>query len=263
MKALAFALAFALAALLGCGGCSKKEPPPHRTEPWLANPSASGSATVSSAPQSFHFAPDSSIRFSVPGKKAKVSGRLPLTEGTLRLDPRDLKSASASIDVDLTKLALDPDSLPETSELGGAPDQLALQWLELGANVAPERRRELSVARFELSSIETVSSAFLDFAPRSKSQVRASVVGTLLIHGFRAPVRCEVVLRPLDSAPGAAKRLSIRSAGPLVIALAPHDISARGPDGIADALAMARAGEWIGKNARVEFELLAEADSDK
>lgn len=257
------AAAWALLGLLACGACSKKEAPPRRTEPWLANPSASGSAVASTAPQSFHFAPDSSIRFSVPGKKAKVSGRVALTEGTLRLDTRDLKNASASIDVDLTKLSLDPESIPEGIELGGAPDTLALQWLELGAEVAPERRRELSVARFELSSVETVSTPFLDFGARNKAQVRASLVGTLLIHGFRAPVRCDVLLRPLEGAPGAAKRLSIRSAGPLVIALAPHDISARGPSGIADALAMARASDWLGKNARVEFELVAEADADK
>ena len=109
----------------------------------------------------------------------------------------------------------------------------------------------------------SVSTPFLDFGARNRAQVRASLVGTLLIHGFRAPVRCDVLLKPLESAPGVAKRLSIRSAGPLVIALAPHDISARGPSGIADALAMARASEWLGKNARVEFELVAEAEADK
>lgn len=257
------AAALALLALLTGGGCSKKEAPPRRTEPWLANPSASSNAAASVAPLSFHFAPDSSIRFSVPGKKAKVGGSVPLTEGALRLDTRDLKNASASIEVDLTRLRLDPETIPEGVELGGAPDALAQQWFELGEEVAPEKRRELQTARFELSSVETVSTPFLDFGARNKAQVRASLVGTLLIHGFRAPVRCDVLLKPLESAPGAAKRLSIRSAGPLVIALAPHDISARGPSGIADALAMARASDWVGKNARVEFELLAEADTDK
>jgi hypothetical protein len=257
------AAALLLFALLTCGACSKKEAPARRTEPWLANPSASGNAAVSLAPLSFHFAPDSSIRFTVPGKKAKVSGRVPLAEGTLRLDTRDLKNASASIEVDLTRLRLDPETIPEGVELNGTPDALALQWFELGAEVAPEKRRELQTARFELSSVETVSTPFLDFGARNKAPVRASLVGTLLIHGFRAPVRCDVRVLALESAPGAAKRLSIRSASPLVIALAPHDISARGPSGIADALAMARASDWIGKSARVEFELLAEADADK
>jgi hypothetical protein len=70
-----------------------------------------------------------------------------------------------------------------------------------------------------------------------------------------------VLLQPLKTAPGAASRLSIRSAGALVLALAPHDITARGPSGIADALAMARASDWVGKTARIEFELLAEADA--
>ncbi len=248
-----------------CGaGCSKPDVAPHRTEPWLARPSASTSADPSavSGPATFHFTPDSSIRFSVPGRKAKVSGRVALAQGSLRFDPRDLKTASANIDVDLTTLTIDADTLPATAPLGGSsPSALALQWLELGADVAPERRRELGIARFELSSVESSSAPGLDLgSPKAKSHVRAGVVGTLLIHGFRAPVRCDVLLSPLETAPGAPARFSIRSQGALVIALAPHDISARGPSGVADALSMARSSDWVGKNARVELELVAEAD---
>jgi hypothetical protein len=140
-----------------------------------------------------------------------------------------------------------------------------LQWLELGPDVAPERRREFSSARFELTSIETSSATSLDFGARRSARhlgaTRATVVGTLLIHGFRAPVRCDVVLSSLESAAGTPQRLSIRSVGPLVVALAPHDIVARGPSGIADPLATARSADWVGKNAKVEFELVAQADT--
>jgi hypothetical protein len=241
-------------------GCSKNDAAPQRTEPWLAHPSASASAGFAGAPLAFHFAPDSRVRFTVPGRKGKVSGRLVLAGGTLLLDPRDLKSTNASIDVDLTKISMDADELPEG--VGNTPNALALQWLELGPDVAPERRREVSNAHFELTSLETSSAASLDLgARRVQSHVRATVVGTLLIHGFRAPVRCDVVLSPLESPAGTPQRLSIRSAGALVVALAPHDIVARGPSGIADALALARSADWVGKNAKVEFELLAEADT--
>jgi hypothetical protein len=252
----------ALAALLACAGCSKKPAPPQRTEPWLANPSAS-SSSVESAPRSFRLLSDSSIHFTVPGRKGKVSGRVPLAEGSLTLDPLDLKSASASIDIDLTKLSIDPEGLPDdVAQRGGSPTEQALQWLELGTDVAAERRSQLSKARFELSSLEGLSAAALDLsAPRTHNRVRATVVGSLLLHGFRAPIRGDVLLEPLKVAAGAPPRLSIRSASALVLPLAPHDITARGPGGVADALGMARAADWVGKNARIEFELLAEAQA--
>ncbi len=248
--------------VLACAGCSKKAEPPHRTEPWLANPSANVS-NRGSAPRTFHFLSDSSIRFTVSGRKGKVSGRLPLTEGSLSLDPRDLKTATASIDVDLTKLSVDADAVPEGAPLGdSSPSALGLQWLELGPGVAAERRTELSKARFELSSVDALSAPVLDLgATRAHIHVRATVVGTLLIHGFRAPIRTDVLLEPQKVAAGAPPRLSIRSAGALVVPLAPHDITARGPSGIADALSTARAADWVGKSARIDFELVAEAES--
>jgi polyisoprenoid-binding protein YceI len=253
---------FAFAGLLCCAACSKPDVAPRRTEPWLAQPSASASANAVSGPMRFRLVSDSRIRFTVPGKRAKLSGRVGIAQGSLRLDPHDLKTASADIDVDLTTLSIDADSLPENAPLaGGSPSALALQWLELGADVAPERRREVGLARFELSSVESSSAPGIDLSePKAKSHVRATVIGTLLIHGFRAPVRCEVVLAALEGAPGAPPRFSIRSQGALVVPLAPHDIRARGPSGIADAVSMARSAEWVGKNARVELELVAEAD---
>jgi len=256
------AVRLALVALLACAGCAKKPAPPERTEPWLANPSASPSGVVN-APRTFRFLGDSRIQFNLTGRKGKVSGRVPLTEGSLRLDPGDAKSASASIDVDLTKLSIDNDSLPGNVELGGgSPSDVALRWLELGPDVAAERRNQFSKAHFELSSIEGLSATGLDLgATRVHDRVRATVVGSLLLHGFRAPIRGDVLVEPLRVAAGAAPRLSIRSAGALVLALAPHDITARGRDGVPDALAMSRAADWVGKNVRIDFELLAEAQS--
>jgi hypothetical protein len=211
----------------------------------------------------FHLVSDSRIRFTVPGKRAKLSGRVTVAQGSLRVDPHDLTTARANIDVDLTTLSIDADSVPENAPLAAeSPTALALRWLELGAEVTPERRRELGLARFELTSVESSSATSIDLSPpRAKSPVRATILGTLLIHGFRAPVRCDVALQPLEGAPGAPLRFSIRSHGSLVVGLPAHDIIARGPSGIADSLSMARSVEWVGKTARVELELVAEEDS--
>lgn len=251
----------ALLGLLCCLGCSKTEPP-RRTEPWLAHPSASASASVPDAPLGFHFTRDSRIHFTLSGKKGKVTGQVPLSEGTLRLDPRDLKHSQATLDADLTQLRIDEAAMPEGVELSGqTPSALAQQWLELGPGVAPERKNQLGRARFALSSVESVSSSFLDFGARAKGHVRATIVGTLLIHGFRAPVRTDVLLAAVEVPAGAPRRLSIRSVGGLVVALAPHDIMARDASGVADTLAMARSADWLGKSVRIEVELLAEQDA--
>jgi hypothetical protein len=243
--------------------CSKKPEPPHRTEPWLAHPSASAEAGGVEAPRGFHFTDESRIHFSLLGKKGKLSGRLPLALGNsaLRLDPRDLKSSSASVEVDLTKLSVDAEALPE-GVAGGTPTTLALQWLELGSDVPRERQQAFASARFELVSLESSSAPTLDLSARhGKGRLRATVIGTLLLHGFRAPVRADVTLTPLDTPAGAPARLSIRSAAPLVVALGPHDLVARNASGMPDALATARGVESFGKTAKVEFELEAEADS--
>ena len=199
--------------------------------------------------------PRERIEHVVPqSRRGKISGQVPLADGKLSLDPRDVRSASATITVDLSKLSID--SAPPTGEeLSGTPDALAQQWLELGPGVAEERRAQFANARFELASLDNLSTTFLELgATRKPSALRATAVGTLLLHGFRAPLRAEVRVTPTG-----ADRLSIHSVGALVIALAPHDIAPRGPAGVVDALGAARAADWVGKVVRVEFELVASA----
>ncbi len=232
----------ATVALLAAG-CKKSEAPPRRTEPWLANPSAS--TTPVAAARVYEFASDSRVRFTVAGRKGKVDGSVPLARGELRLGPRDLKQTRAGFDVDLTKLSIET---PAPDDVG-SPTELALSWLELGSQVPADRRAPFATARFELVSLENLVPPYLELGSKP-STVRATAIGTLLLHGFRAPVRVEVLLRTAGP-----DRLSIRNVGALVVALAPHDITARDSSGIVDALGAARAADWVGKTARVEFEL--------
>jgi hypothetical protein len=257
--ALRISQSFALAAAWLSLACSKPDSAPRRTEPWLANPSAS--AAVRGGPRAYRFTPESYVAFGLSGRKGKLSGRVPLAQGQLRLDPRDLPTASARIDFDLTRISIET-AAPDDMELGGvSPNVLAQQWLELGAQVPAERRAQFENARFELASLDNLSSSFLEpGSARKPNPVRATAVGTLLLHGFRAPLRSEVRVSALESPPGAPARLSIRSASALVIPLTPHDITARDAAGIVDALGAGRATDWVGKSARVEFELVAEAD---
>jgi hypothetical protein len=243
--------------------CTKKEEAPRRTAPWLANPSASSGVIGPAAPRIFRFADASSIRFSLPTRASRPAGSVSIASGELRLDPRDLEHTRGKVEVDLTTLRIDDASLPESADLGGSSGRaIAQNWLELGPDVPADKREQFARARFELLSVENLSSPTLDLTAGAKSKVRASAVGTLLIHGFRAPVRAEVVLEPLPPTEPDRPRFSIRSASPLVIPLAPHDISARSASGRLDPLAAARAAEWVGKSVRLELELVAEASPD-
>lgn len=255
--------AFLLAAVLLGVACSKKEEPPRRTAPWRAQPSASVNATTETGPLHFRVLPESSIRFSVPTRRARPGGSLALLDGRIDLDPRDLSRTKASLDFDLTSLAVDAGSLPQEAELaGGDPRVLALQWLELGSDVPAERREQFAKARFELSAVEDASGPLDLEASKSGARTSATAVGSLLLHGFRAPVRTRVQLQVHPPAePGAPRRLTIRSLDPVVLSLAAHDIQARSAAGVNDAALTARLSDVVGKNARVEFDLSAEAVS--
>lgn len=247
-------------ALLALTAACKKEPErPRRTEPWLASPSASSSAAANpTGVLELTFSAESSIHFSVPGRAAKPSGQVPVSGGKLRLDLGDLKRTTANIDADLTRLVMDPDSLPSNANMPtGSPSSLALNWLELGPDVLPEKREQFGRARFELSSLENLSATTFDPGAKRPNKVRATAVGTLLVHGYRAPVRAEVSLEALPPGPTGQQALSIRTTGPLVLPLAPHEITARGPAGVLDPQQAVRAEASVGKNARIELALVA------
>lgn len=243
--------------LAGALACTKKEEAPRRTEPWLAQPSASSATTSPSGPLRFRFLSESQIRFSVPTRRAQPSGTVPLADGSLELDARNPTRAKASLDFDLLRLVADPESLPAGTDLGGAePSTLAQRWLELGHDVPSERREPFTRARFELSTVDDVSGVLeLD---RPSSKATATIIGGLLLHGFRAPVRTRVAIQPQKTSAEQPRRLSIRSLEPVVLSMAAHDVTFRSPSGIADAAQTERLSDTIGKNARVEFELLAE-----
>jgi hypothetical protein len=253
-----------LLALLLSLACAKKAEPPRRTAPWRAQPSASSSTPREAGPLRFRVLDESSIRFSVPTRRARPAGTLALQRGSIELDPRDLSRTKAALDFDLTRLNVDADSLPAGAELGGAePRVLALQWLELGSGVPAERREQFSKAHFELSAVEDVSGPLDLDAGKSGAHVSAIAIGSLLLHGFRAPVRTRVQLqarRPAET--DSPRRLTIRSLEPVVLSLAAHDILARSASGVNDAALTARLSDVIGKSARVEFELVAELTTD-
>jgi hypothetical protein len=242
--------ALLLALLLG-GGCSKKVEPPRRTEPWLANPSASAGPEAGHGPLRFEVLPDSSARFALSGKRAKVSGSVPLQSGNLELYPLNLSKSRALLGFDLTRISASADN-PDYAD-GAAATTSALEWLELGSGVDDTRRDQFRRAVFELSAIEDVTGP-LDLG--STKAMSVTVVGSIFLHGFRAPVRSRVQLQPLKTNSDEPRRLAIRSLQPVVLSLEAHDIVFRNSAGVSDAAQTGRATGVVGKSVRVEFDMV-------
>lgn len=244
-----------LVALLLGGGCAKKVEPPRRTEPWLANPSASAGAETKSGPLRFEVLAESGARFTLSGKRAKVSGTVPLRSGSLELDPSNLGPSRASLEFDLARVEVAVDAQAADYESAQSATASALDWLELGSGVADTRREVFRRALFELSAVEDGSGS-IDLTATKETSVTA--VGALTLHGFRAPVRARVQLKPLKTSPDEPRRLSIRSLQPVVLSLEAHDIVSRNFAGVSDATLTDRATRVIGKSVRVDFDLVAQ-----
>lgn len=234
VTALIAALVVALA------GCSKKEPKPLRTEPWLAHPPASAAAASSDggAVQRVRYALDerSVLRVEVSADRLELSGTIATLSGEAELDPSDPGSARGRVRAELASLRL--------GNGGGDSEATALA---LRALDALDRDAGSTSASFELTALEDPSPAVLEPIPEHtplpfKRKLRATLVGNLLLHGFRVerriPVQAEFEYAADRSIPSG---LSIWTAKPFVIALETHAIAALDRSGKPARRASARA----------------------
>lgn len=223
--------AFALLAALSVtvAGCSKKEPKPLRTEPWLAHPPASARPSASTGgdagPERPQCAFDqrSVAHVSLTADRGlELVGKAEHVTGFIGYDPSDLSHSNGFVRVDLRDLSFGPRDGSADPALG----ELAKQALDIaagGANLG---------ARFELTGLEDASPAALEPVPESsplpfKRKLRATAVGTLLVHGFRVerriPVLAECEYRDDRQIPA---EVAIWTAKPFVISLDTHAIEA-------------------------------------
>jgi hypothetical protein len=187
----------------------------------------------------------SELAFELPAKHGNPSGRLPNATGRFDIDLEHPERSTGSVRVDLATLEMESE----------ADRRRALDWLELGAEIAGAERDTRRLATFSLTGIEGAEGVRLIGGRAAKRKELSGVaVGELSVHGVRAPAR--VAIR-LDFEPGAEapNRLVIRSRGPLVVTLGVHDIRPRDAHGVLVARELALLGENVGREAKVTFEL--------
>ena len=228
MNRRATAASLVLPFLLG-SACAKHEPKPLRTEPWLAHPPASAAASSDAAVPLTRYAlsAQSVIRFELPAPRGAVHGTLAHISGELSIDPGDLSRSSGQVQADLGSLIL--------QGAGGSDDAALLARARVALNLVADSP---TVSRFELTSLEDLVPTRLEPAPGSDAgaahmhRVRATAVGTLLLHGFRVSRRV-----PLEAEFGfgtdrqVPSTLVIRSRTPFVISLETHAIGVLELDG--------------------------------
>jgi polyisoprenoid-binding protein YceI len=241
--------------------CSREEKRPERTEPWPAT-SASAAVTVGSAKPALRRAryalEQSNLSFELPAKRATPRGRLSRATGTFELDVENTARSSGSVRVDLTSL-----EMVNGAEDGSAADatRRALEWLELGNELASDRRALGRFATFDVRGLEGTDGKSIGTLRARRDgrapRIDATVVGDLSLHGVRAPQRVPVTLEieGADGETGAPSRLVIRSQKPVVVSLGVHDIRPRDARGVLVARELTLLGESVGRDAKVSFEL--------
>jgi polyisoprenoid-binding protein YceI len=241
--------------------CSREEKRPERTEPWPAPAASTGAPAGSTRPTleraSYELA-KSELSFELPAKKATPRGRLSRATGRFAIDLENAARSTGSVRVDLTSLEM------ETSPTDGdttTATRRALEWLELGAELASDQRELRRHATFDVRGLEGADGRGIAGLRARRDgrppRLDATVVGDLSLHGVRAPLRVPVSLEieAAEGPGGAPSRLVIRSQKPLVVSLGVHDIRPRDARGVLVARELALLGEKVGRDAKVSFEL--------
>jgi hypothetical protein len=251
-------LVFALG--LAATGCAKKSPKPVHTEPWLAHPPASASASPDAAVTLTRYVltEQSQIKVELWTKRGKVAGKLSRVSGELDLALGALAQSRGQVRAQLDSLTVDADSTDAATWLARARNALGLA--DAGsANPG-------AVASFDLTLLEDVSPEALepallrDGGSPSSRRVRATAEGNLLLNGFRVlkrePLEAEFGFTSGSLVPAT---VVIRSRAPLVISLETHQIQLGDPVGSGAERRRARASAGS-HDVRISVELYGRKD---
>ncbi|HEY0466326.1 MAG TPA: hypothetical protein VGC79_19080, partial [Polyangiaceae bacterium] len=221
--------------VLCAASCAKKEPKPLRTEPWLAHPPASASASANASGDAalpltrYVLGERSLIRFEIPTKRGALRGTVTRVSGELNVDLSDLTRSRALVRADLGSLEIHASSGADNG------DPALLERARAALELSPDARAPAMFASFELTSVEDASPIHVESAPErdagslspSSRQAHFTALGNLLLHGFRvarrAPLSAEFSFTGDRSVPDS---VLIRSRAPFVISLETHAIVA-------------------------------------
>jgi hypothetical protein len=239
------------------------------TEPWPARPAASAATRQR---VTLSVSEGSKVSFELPGKGRRLKGEFNRVSGSFEADLGDLSGLGGRLIVDLSSLQLaTPDLAAEPSlELTAAQ---AMQWLELGSEVAPQKRERLGQGRMTISGLrQATEQELLPPEPRADNktlQRRADgeAEGDLELHATRVHLLVPLRITAFYDNDGAAVRFShadVESRSPLTLDLPTFGIQPRTAQGTLDSTAQASFSKSLGRGARVSvFLRLRPANGDR
>lgn len=259
-------------------GCSRKDAPVERKEPWAAQPSAASAGALRAR---YTIEPRCEAAIELPAREATPRGTLRVCRGELDLDLLDLSQTRGSVAVDVASIEMhqEPD--------GGRSDdatQQAQSWLDVGSSRPEAERDRLRWATFTLDAIEEASALTAHEGKREKPgpdprgspptddptaesgapaaerrSVTLTAKGQLVLHDRRVetalPLRVDFHYGAAAAPDAKPERIEITTRRPLAVPLETHDIRPRDSTGTALSEGMKLLGTKVGKTAMVRLTL--------
>jgi polyisoprenoid-binding protein YceI len=192
-------------------------------------------APVAKAPAAATFAIDkasSKIEFMMEAPQEKIRGHVSGTaSGDLRVDPSDITKTTGLITVDIAGIELFQAVAGDDGKFGeekksDLQNEHARTWLEISKDTPDDVRAKNEKAQFSIKSITTTGEKDVSKLTGPERKVTVTASGDFLLHQRQTPksVDLEVTFKYEGDKPVG---LAVKTAKPLGIGLAEHDVRPR------------------------------------
>ncbi|WP_437628112.1 hypothetical protein [Sorangium sp. So ce1151] len=248
------------AASLGAAACEEEKPR-------LAPAATELKAPEAKAPAAATFAIDrasSKVELAMDAPREKIRGRIQgAAAGTLQVDPADVTRTTGLITVDLSTLelfqtAVGDDGKPGEEKKSDLQNEHARTWLEISKDTPDAVREKNEKAQFAIRSISTSGEKDLTKMSGAERTVAITASGDFLLHQRQSPRTVELIATFRYEGDRLAG-LTVKTAKPLAIGLAEHDVRPREAFGKLAQKTLEVLSPKVAKEAMVSLELAATA----
>lgn len=229
---------------------------------------ASAETLGTSAPKSAAAKPfaiqksQSQVGFAMDAPIEKIRGKVQNgVEGTLHIDPQDLKQTTGTISVDISELELFQQRKGEDGSFGEetkneTQNKHARQWLEIDPSTPEDIRKKNSRVEFRIKSIEQVSEKNVTKMPGTERVVTVKAKGDFLLHGRISEKVVDLEAKFTFDGDNIAS-LTVKTVSPFNAGLAEHDVHPRESFGVLAKKTLEVLSEKVARDALVSLELKA------
>jgi polyisoprenoid-binding protein YceI len=192
--------------------------------------------------------------FLIDAPLEKIKGMTDETRGYVDANPKELAKTRGELMVRVSTL--------KTSTFGNmdkdaAQTEHARNWMEVGADSAPESRMKYEWATLAITSIDATPAALAEASEvKGARVVKAKVSGDFTIHGITSKKTVPVTVS-FQGPPDAPTVLLIKTEEPMAVSMKEHDIRPRDKVGSFLSGALERIGKKIDDTVQVSFEATA------